>query len=979
MLLIYSCKGDLPSNRMDSVPGPTLEEEQMFIQDNEILLDTISAFQAEFDAKTEIQKNAKKAFVISNKKKINSIDSTIEKAKQISELTALNNEVSEMKMINNNIRVNALNIHEKYEPGKNHTLSLQLEVDKNLEKNLSIQVKLPSRWQLISSAAIQRLTKGDKNLSLINLYIPKNATPGKTILDINIIDEYENIVTTKKINIIVAKNYDLEVFTTSSPNNVKAGEKIVSIYGVRNLGNVTQKLSIFANGEIEGKTLRTIAPDSLLTIRVKKETEAGIYRLMNLSTYVEVKSEFTEEKFRAYSSTTVFPSKIEKEDPFFRFPISLSLYYNSRTYRDNHFSTLSAEMRGNGYLDLEKNHHLNFIVRAPQQQNLKRFGVTDQYSLVYNYRDRTTVYLGDHAYFINRLGFESRYGMGFRIDQKYKDWLFTAHYTKPRLYSFNSEPLYGLKAVYRVSDSLYIGGSISSSKGTFRGASREIEANPDEKGQIATINLDFQNRGTTVEAEVSGSLTNKATDFAGYLNLVQSIGTFTYSGMFTISGENYFGALSNSLQYSNNLFYRVNKWNFATGQTVSRVNRRLDPLFFAAEPYYENLYGLIGYRFNKKHYVNVRGDIREREDQLEPKLYHYKERGLLYRYLYSGDKLQFNFSGRIAETNNLLAGNNIYRSSYSHNIGGSYRILENLILRTGLSHNYNNRYGTSGNSSNYTRYLFGFNYNVNRKLRINATYNSGFSPDESYKKRDFVNSNIMFRLNKNHQFELRTNYFENAGVLNRKELLALGKYTYSFGVPLKRIIQQGGIEGIFYSDNPNISVENINVMAAGTKIATDASGKFEINNLLIGKNHILIDENSLPDGIVLNKKAITEVEIQQGKKKFLTFELMQGGNVTGSVQLLRNIDTLGFKTYLKLSNEEFSYYVESDINGQFAFQNVVPGSYNLDLVGLKEDEYEKFKNRRLYITEGETADVFLPLVEKKREIRFSKKNFTLGK
>jgi hypothetical protein len=57
----------------------------------------------------------------------------------------------------------------------------------------------------------------------------------------------------------------------------------------------------------------------------------------------------------------------------------------------------------------------------------------------------------------------------------------------------------------------------------------------------------------------------------------------TYSGSFTFSGENYFGIIRNSLEFSNSLSYKF-KFDFVVGQTLSEVNKRLNPLFLLLNP-----------------------------------------------------------------------------------------------------------------------------------------------------------------------------------------------------------------------------------------------------------------------------------------------------------------------------------------------------------------------------------------------------------
>jgi hypothetical protein len=44
-------------------------------------------------------------------------------------------------------------------------------------------------------------------------------------------------------------------------------------------------------------------------------------------------------------------------------------------------------------------------------------------------------------------------------------------------------------------------------------------------------------------------------------------------------------------------------------------------------------------------------------------------------------------------------------------------------------------------------------YNFNN-FRFNTTYNSGFSPEETYLRRDFINAMLVVTVAKNHLFEI---------------------------------------------------------------------------------------------------------------------------------------------------------------------------------------------------------------------------------
>ncbi len=879
------------------------------------------------------------------------------------------------------ISIRVLNKKATYETNKNHTLIFEVENTSNNPITPKLEAALPPQWNLISISDLGELKPNQKKMLLVSFYIPNNTSPGDTIVPFVFKNKSGNIIGNQNVTFDLGKNYDLEVFNLFTSEKLQAGETIEGKYEIKNKGNVAQEINISSINTILGEKTITLLPNESITVELSQKTDPKKYTYTSARTNLNVLSTTSGETYKLFNSTQVFPTKLIQQDPFFRFPVRASLYYNSQTNKTEHFSTLSAEITGEGFLDLAKNNYLNFIIRAPQQTSLGRFGVTDQYSLTYKHKDNTTVYLGDHAYYINRLGFDTRYGMGFKIDQNVKDWTLSAFYTKPRLFDFNTEALYGFKAEHHFSKNMHLGFALERSKGTITGANKNIASNEDEVGQIATFNFEYSGKNTIINAESSTSMTNQNVDFANYLSLTQKYKRFRYSGNFTIAGENYFGSIRNSLRYSNNLFYKKGRFDAAIGQTVSRVNQRLDPLFFAAEPYFENYYAKLGYRLGNRNYFSVRLDNRIREDQLEPKNYYYKEYGVNYKYSYSNAKFSIGFNGRISKTQNLLSLNNEYRNSYSHTLNSSYRFSDHFSLRGSFGHNYNNRYGSSGVSSDYYRYGIGFNYNFNKNLIITSSYNSGFSPEESYLKRDFLNAKVSIRASKNHRFEFWANYYENPGNVNNKELLAFGKYTYSFGVPIKRILENGGVDGNLIIKDKNIDIKGIKIIAIGKSIVTDNLGHFELNNLPVGKNYILLDESTLPYGVIPATKTPFQVVIEQDKKANLNIELVKSATVVGNL-IYSNFGKPSINNlegYLKLENDDFTYTLESNSEGRFKFQNIVPGSYKLTLIRHKGDTFfEMESNTPISVTEGEKITIDVPVKGKDRKIKFKTKNFKIG-
>lgn len=886
----------------------------------------------------------------------------------------------------NLFNITAMHSTASYETRKQYTLLIAVEnLGKDIDK-LNLEMLLPEDWSLISLSSLNILKENEHKFIFLSFYIPSNSPQGLAIGTFIIKNNNNFVLQSANISFNIAANYDLNILNIHTSQNVRAGEDIKSTFAIRNNGNITQEINLKSRSELLSDELVRIAPDSTVIVKLSQKTDAKKYSILNLNTGFEAVNTVSGKNYRAYKNVNVFPVKIKQQDTYFRYPIKASLIYSSIT-NNEHYSTTSVELRGNGYLDLDKNHHLNFIIRGPKKLNSRYFGVEDQYSLTYQYKDLTTIYLGDHSYRINRLGFTSRYGMGFRINQEVNDFTLSAFYSKPRLYNYSKNAVYGIKGVYHINDSLSAGVSLSRSK-TLRNFYGDTNSVKEKEGQIVTFDFNYKSKKTNIQAESSTSLFKKQIDVANFIRLSQRIKNFIYTGNYTMAGKNYLGTMYNSQLFSNHLSYIKNKWTVGIGHSLTKVHEKLDPLYFAAQPYSVKYYSNFSYTINKQHRLKFKVDKRIREDQLEPKNYHYKEYGLGYNYHFNSSKNSFsaNFSGRIGKTQNLLSDYTYYRNTYYHTLNLSYRFENSLSIRTSLNHNYSNRYGNTGNNRNDYRYSAGFNYNLNRDLRIYGNYNSGFSPEKNYLQRDFINAGLLLKINKNHEIELRANYYENPGIVNNKEFMAFGKYTYTFGAPLKKVIEQGGILGNVSSADPSIKIEGIKIIASGKILLTDKDGNFEINNLPLGKNYILIDQSTLEKGVITSEITPYEVIVEEKFKSDLNIKLVKAASIKGEFELdLENIKlknaTYNLQAYIKIHNKDFTYYTETNRKGAFKFQNIVPGTYKLTLLSFKENNklIDFDDNIKITVNPGVVHDEKFKLKLKERKIKFKNKTFKIGK
>ena len=699
--------------------------------------------------------------------------------------------------------------------------------------------------------------------------------------------------------------------------------------------------------------------------------------IYSLTSNLEITSVDSGISQKAYSSTKVIPNKIALKDAWHRFPVEASIYYNSYTSPRESVSSRFYEVKGNGYLDSAKNNHLNFIVRAPNQQKLNRFGVSDQYSFIYKYLNKTTVYLGDHTFNANKLGYTGRYSAGMRIDHNIKDWRLSAFYSKPRLFYDSKKPTFGGKISYYISKYMDVGLSVTNSEEVTQFTnyrSINIEGKP---GQIGTFEINYADPKTTVESEVATSVVGGTIDYASDLMVSHRIGKFYYNGHITTAGENYFGAYNNSFRYSNNLNYNLAKWRLSVGQNYSKIHERRDTTFYGARPYFENYYASIGYQLNKRHYFSIRVDKRKRKDQSEFNRFNYKEKGIEYRYRFSYDLITMSLNGRVSLTDNLRRDFNYKRANYAQVVNFNYKYNKELSLTGNFSFNRTNRY--TEDIQDYYRVGGGFNLRFNGHLKLSATYNSGFSPEENYRKRDFVNASMTARITEKHRLEARVNYYMNPNAIRDKEVFAYLKYTFKFGAPLKKILKQGGINGRFYSSDPSINLRGIQVVSPGSVVRSNSNGEFELNNIPTGSSYLLLDESSMPMNIVPVIKMPLNVEINEDENIPLEIELVKAVLITGRLEVDQTQEKYNLEGYLKLENADRTYFAQSDQNGAFRFEQIVPGDYKLSLIRLKNDSKLTPVTEPINVKTSDTQGILkFKLKAKERKINFKKNNFNTG-
>lgn len=870
------------------------------------------------------------------------------------------------------ITLNVQHNTKAFMPNSQNTLVVKISNSLSLDKTITSNIILPENWRIITKSNLTHIPAKQSSFQYITFYIPSTTAPGEFTGNFTVKDSVNKQLAYLPLNFEVLKNRDIKVKLISASNNIKSGDVFYATYVLENNGNTNETVNLQSTtNTIVGANTVTLKPNTNTYVEVYEKTKT-VEQFSTLLSDLKIVIE-DQEISKAQHLCKIYPNKIKAKDPFKRFPVSASYIYNGFFSSVNdHFSVSAFEILGNGFVDEKNTKYLDVILRGPNHLKTNRFSSFDQYSLYYhNSNSQTQVWLGDYGLQVNRLVLNGRYGMGARIDQEFNKLKWSAFYAKPRFYR-NNNAIYGTQLKYSINDSLKIGGSFVVTKPQ-SGMHAEIGKN----ASIFTLETKYNSKKTYIELETSASMFNNNVDFGNFFQVRQRFGKLRYSGNIIYTGENYVGAFYNSFSVSNSLSIPIGKKSqLQFLQSLFKVNQRLDQLFFTAEPHYQNYSLDYKYRINDKNNFNLRYVKRIREDKLEPKSFYYKEELLTYYYRYFNNKINFTLSGQVGKSKNLLLENSDYRKTFGTSISSGFRLSDVFCLNANINHTYTSKYSNLDQSVNYLRYGVGLNVNVSNDFRLNFNFNNSFNPEENYKTRDYIASNVFWRLSKNHIFELRTNYYSNPGVVDRKEFYTMGKYTYQFGVPIVKKYKEGGITGrITTSDS--IDLSTILITASSTNVKPDEFGRFEINNLPTGKNYLVLDQATLPKNYTIACKMPFEVNVEEGKTKPIQIPLVKASNISGKIQAPIGVNNLS--GYLQLESDKFTYYTKSNPDGSYNFNNIVPGAYKLTLVKLVQPSEDVIlpSFQKLFVKPGFNLKTQIILNQREREVKFKPTNFNV--
>jgi hypothetical protein len=853
-------------------------------------------------------------------------------------------------------------------PGQIINLAFFIENLSGNPQQVSKEVLLPDGWRLISFSQNFVLKNKEKKFVIVTVQIPSNFPVG----DFNVTlmashsgtkETLDSYITTIRVGEVEKINMIL----VESPDHVNAGEEFRGEFLLQNQGNTTKKVYIETrNCTVEGSSDVEIKPGESIRIFVVNQTSSDLTdtRTEYFTIRALVSGEVAESIFR---SVLVFPSKESKKDLYFRFPVIASATYLTSNQRGKYEHAYQFEFSGSGSLDVSGNHKLEFLARGPNNMNLSFLGMYDQYYVSYEHKN-IELFAGEKSFAFTPLTESSRYGLGAESKIIFNNGFNLGFfYVKPRFYK-EIENEMALFTGYEFNDRNNVELFFISKK----------IANLPELTHLYSVNLQFQPFvRTSAELELSRGRFLETWDNALRANINSQFSIFNLAGNLFYTGKDYPGYFSNSTFYSGNFSANLtSKLSLGFYAKEDFINAQLDT-FFVTAPYSKSFQSMINYSIASRSYLKLFWREYERKDRLALDKFHYKTSSLNAQFNQRFKKTEFNILGEYGETTNFLL-------NPGENRQNTYRGSANLAYRINTLHAVR----VFGSWSNINRFVSGEQRNLTagvsvvsqiaKNLRANFHVQNAYNIEDYYRNRNLMQMNIDFTPGTKHKFSLRSFYTLFRQETENPEFTFSVNYAYSFGVPLKKVIQAGDLAGRLTRENGE-PADGILISFMNRTAITNRNGEFSFKAVPAGRHLLFVDKSGLAIDEIPEIADQFTVEIFEDKISEVNFKITKGARLIGNFEvqgaemtLLQKGEVKLQNIIIELKNEQEQFRIITGENGSFSFPLVRPGEWSFRIyTNSLPDGYEVEEPVTSFLLKpGQNQNVSVSLKARKRNIIF---------
>ncbi|WP_394698152.1 carboxypeptidase regulatory-like domain-containing protein [uncultured Draconibacterium sp.] len=853
------------------------------------------------------------------------------------------------------------------EPGK--VCNLAFFITNNSEEPIRVNPNyiLPDNWKLVTSLSAIDLQPSEKKFLIISVQIPESYLVGDYSVVPEFNDDKGQLLQKDEVHVRVLEVEKITIEKLEKKEYVYAGEEIRASYLLQNQGNTEKSFFIETqNCQVEeGAEVRLGVGESKVITVVKPTSEDYVNSARE---YYTIRVNAGNRVLESVNNwTQVFPSKNLKKDMYFRFPISFSGSYLGVNKDDQYESTYQFELQGQGTLDVEGKHQLEFMARGPNNTDLSYLGLYDQYYLSYQNKN-LMLFGGQKNFMFTPLTESSRYGWGFESKVVVNSGLTLGYlYVEPRFYQEIKNEMAGILG-YQFNPK---------NKIELYYVTKQFEALNDRTQLLSFTSVFTPFNGTDVDLELSRGYLNNEADNAYRVNINSRFSLFNFSGNYYNTGKNYPGYYNNSKFYSANVSARLSqKIGLSFYARRDFMNAQLDT-FFVTAPITKSYQGSLDYKLGLQSQLKLFVRQYERKDRLNYNKFHYKTRSANLRFSQKWRWFRFSLTGEAGKTTNFLLdpGEN-QQNSYRGMGDFSFNIASKHFIRAFGSWSNINQF-VSGKQQNITAGM-SVSSQISEKFNANFYVQNAYDIDDYYKNRNLMQLSFNYNFLPNHSIALRSFYTIFKTEVDQAEFTMAATYAYKFGVPLKQVIKAGIIRGQIINKQGE-PVEGVWVRLLNKTVVTDKNGEYIFDLVQPGTHLVSFDESSFELDELTNIPNPVEVNVFEDQVSTVDVRILKGAELKGKIILEEatlkaaaddNVNAANIIVEVKSSLDQ--YRITTNSNGLFQFPLLKPGKYIFKIyansipAGYKIDqpEYE------YVLGEGEKKEIEIELPTKRNNIIF---------
>ncbi|MCU0339057.1 MAG: hypothetical protein MUE30_04175 [Spirosomaceae bacterium] len=306
-------------------------------------------------------------------------------------------------MAQEDVMVKLLNLPQNIKAGDRFAVVAEITCPQPMSNRVWMEVRLPASWQIITKKVPARIVGLKSARFSYTVSVGRQAEAGIQVVEAvvykNGLENFRQWFETE-----VERIRRVEITAVNLPPYVKEGQQLRTEYLIHNHGNAPEQLSLSTTrGQIEQYN-GPILLKTKASIKVFVTQEIPITDGSAWTAAADLKATPADSIQPVYKVVTVpvFANKTKANDPYLRFPVEAGVWYNAIRGLGREAEGYQFDVRGQGYVDLNKKHYIDFVAHGPNQMDLPIIGAFDQYSFHYT-NTRHDISLGDYALTFSKL------------------------------------------------------------------------------------------------------------------------------------------------------------------------------------------------------------------------------------------------------------------------------------------------------------------------------------------------------------------------------------------------------------------------------------------------------------------------------------------------------------------------------------------------------------------------------------------------